>query len=203
MKKYFYSLVVLSCFIITPIVTLAVNPADLVKLKKAGVSNEVITEVIGSNAIDRAIISVNEIVAMKAAEMPDEAILKIIRRANPPVSELDSEDAKDRTLSHEIKREEMKLDLLKTQLDVSIDFLSKLIANPEIIKLVNDGKISSEDYAAIVKHLKQYARDEDSIDYREDRHMDIDIKKNVYGTSERTKRQESCMPQVYIVKEQD
>ena len=44
----------------------------------------------------------------------------------------------------------------------------KLMMNPEIIKLVDTGKISSKDYADIAKYLKQYARDEDSVDYRED-----------------------------------
>ena len=203
MKKYFFSLVVIWYFIFTPIAVLAVSPADLVTLKKAGVGNEVITEVISSNAIDRAIISVDEIVAMKAAEMSDETILTIIRRANPAVSDLDAEDAKDRSLSRETKRKEIKLDFIKKQLDVSIDFLSKLITNPEIMKLVRDGKIASEDYAAIIKHLKQYARDEDSVDYREDRNRDIDIKKKVYGINERTKRPENYMSHVYIVKEKD
>ena len=203
MKKYLCSLVVIWYFILTPIAVSAVSPADLVTLKKAGVSNEVITEVMSSNAIDRAIISVDEIVAMKAAGMPDETILTMIRRANPTVSELDLEDAKDRSLGREIKRKEMKLYLIKKQLDVSIYFLSKLITNPEIIKLVQDGKIASEDYAAIVKHLKQYARDEDSVNYREDRHIDIDVKKKIHGIPESTKRPGNDVSHVYIVKEKD
>ena len=203
MKKYLCSLVVIWYFILTPIAVSAVSPADLVTLKKAGVSNEVITEVMSSNAIDRAIISVDEIVAMKAAGMPDETILTMIRRANPTVSELDLEDAKDRSLGREIKRKEMKLYIIKKQLDVSIYFLSKLITNPEIIKLVQDGKIASEDYAAIVKHLKQYARDEDSVNYREDRHIDIDVKKKIHGIPESTKSPGNDVSHVYIVKEKD
>jgi hypothetical protein len=203
MRKYFYSLLVCWYVVLIPIIVLAVNPADLVRLKEAGVSNHVITEVISSNAVDRAIISVDEIIAMKAAEMPDEAIIKLIQEANPPVAELDGEDAQGRALAREKRREEVKLDLLKKQLAVSLDYLSKLITNPEIIKLVNNGKISSEDYVAIVKHLKQYAGGEDSVDYREDRHIDMGVKKRVYDTSGQTKRSENYNPHIYIVKERD
>lgn len=203
MRNYFCSLLVCWYVVLTPIIVLAVNPADLVRLKEAGVSNGVITEVIGSNAVDRAIISVDEIIAMKTAEIPDEAIIKLIHEANPPVAELDGEDAQDRVLGREKRRTEVKLELLKRQLAVSVDYLSKLITNPEIMKLVNDGKISSEDYAAIVKHLKQYAGGEDSVDYREDRHIDMGVEKKVYGTSGQTKRSEHYSPHIYIVKERD
>jgi len=221
MIKYFCSLAVLWHLIFSPIAALAVNPADLVRLKKAGVSDQVISAVIKSNAIDRAIISTDEIVAMKAANMPDGAILKIIEDANQPVPELDRQDAKDFALKRDIKRlkmemqgkikrAEMKLELkkkalevTKKQLRIAREHLSKLITNPEIIKLAKDGKISGKDYAVIVKYLKQYARDEDSVDYREDRHIDIDIKNKVYGTSERTKRPKNYRPHIYIVKEKN
>ena len=116
--------------------------------------------------------------------MPDKAILEIIEDANQPVPELDRQDAKDFALRRDIKRAEMKLEyqkkeleLVRKRLEITREHLSKLITNPEILKLVEAGKISSADYAAIVKHMKQYARDEDSVDYREDRRIKVDIKK--------------------------
>ena len=174
--------------VFSPPAALAINPADLIKLKEAGVSNQVIHAVIESNAIDRAIISVDEIVAMKAAKIPDKDILRIIQDANQPVPELDSQDAGDFSLRREIKRAEMKLELQKKQyetklelqkkeLEIAREHLSRLITHPEILNLVKTGKLSSEDYAAIVKYLKQYARDEDSVDYREDKNIQVDIEK--------------------------
>ncbi|NVM22970.1 MAG: hypothetical protein HWN68_14465 [Desulfobacterales bacterium] len=170
MSKYIPLTAVLCCLTLGPTVSFAVNPADLIRLKKAGVSDKVISAVLESNAIDRAIISVDEIIAMKSAKLPDKAILKIIEDANPPVSELDREDAAGRELKREIKRAEMKLELLKKQFNVTSGYLSKLITNPEIIKLVKAGKISGQDYAAIVKYLKQYAASEET-----DRPGDVNI----------------------------
>lgn len=170
MSKYIPVIAILCCLTFGPTVAFAVTPADLIKLKKAGVSDKLISAVLESNAIDRAIISVDEIIAMKAANMPDKAILKIIEDANPPVSELDREDAKDRALKRAIKRAEMKLELLKKQFEITSGYLSKLITNPEIIRLVKAGKISSQDYAAIVKYLKQYTAGEET-----DRPSDVSI----------------------------
>jgi len=166
MSKYIPVIALLCCLTFCPTVTFAVNPADLIKLKKAGVSDKLISAVLESNAIDRAIISVNEIIAMKAANITDKAILKIIEGANPPVPELDRDDA----LKREIERSKMKLELVKKQFDITSAYLSKLISNPEIIKLVKAGKISSQDYAAIVKYLKQYAASEET-----DRPIDVII----------------------------
>ncbi|RLB89368.1 MAG: hypothetical protein DRH10_06055 [Deltaproteobacteria bacterium] len=176
MIKYVFA-AILFWSVFSPPAALAINPADLIKLKEAGVSNQIIHAVIESNAIDRAIISVDEIVAMKAAKIPDKAILRIIQDANQPVPELDSQDAGDFSLRRELKRAEMKLELQKKELEIAREHLSRLITHPEILNLVKTGKLSSEDYAAIVKYLKQYARDEDSVDYREDKNIQVDIEK--------------------------
>jgi len=176
MIKYVFA-AILFWPVFSPPAALAINPADLIKLKEAGVSNQVIYAVIESNAIDRAIISVDEIVAMKAAKIPDKAIIRIIQDANQPVPELDSHDAGDFSLRREIKRAKMKLELQKKELEIAREHLSRLITHPEILNLVKTGKLSSEDYAAIVKYLKQYAGDEDSVDYREDKNIKVDIEK--------------------------
>ena len=176
MIKYVFA-AILFWSVFSPPAALAINPADLIKLKEAGVSNQIIHAVIESNAIDRAIISVDEIVAMKAAKIPDKAILRIIQDANQPVPELDSQDAGDFSLRRELKRAEMKLELQKKELEIAREHLSRLITHPEILNLVKTGKLSSEDYAAIVKYLKQYARDEESVDYREDKNIKVDIEK--------------------------
>jgi len=42
---------------------------------------------------------------------------------------------------------------------------------------VHEGKISSGDYAEIVKHLKQYARDEETTEYGDNGDINLDIKK--------------------------
>ncbi len=186
MGKYVMSFVILLCLLLSPAKALAVNPADLIKLKNAGVSDKVIIAVIESNAIPRAIISIDQIIAMKSVKIADEVILKIIENANRPIPELDRQDTKDFALKRhitrlememqgKIKRAEMQLELKEKELEITREHLSKLITNPEILKLVKAGKISSKDYADITKHLKQYARDEDSVDYREDILLDADI----------------------------
>jgi hypothetical protein len=188
MGKYVMSFAILLCLLLSPDKALAVNPADLITLKNAGVSDKVIIAVVESNAIQRAIISVDEIISMKSIKISDEVILKMIEDANQPIPDLDRQDTKDFALKRnikrlevemqgKIKRAEMKLELKKKELKITREHLSKLIINPEIIKLVQAGKISSKDYADITKYLKQYARDEDSVDYREDKRLDVDIKK--------------------------
>ena len=176
MAKYVMSFVTALYLVFSPIQTLAVNPSDLIKLKNAGVSDKVIIAVIESNAIQRAIISIDQIIAMKSVKIADEVILKIIETANQPIPDLNRQDTKDFALERHIKRAEMKLELERKKLKVASEYLSNLITNPEILKLVKAGKISSKDYADITKYLKQYARDEDSIDYREDKHIDVNIK---------------------------
>ncbi len=175
MGKYVMSFVILLCLLLSPAKALAVNPADLIKLKNAGVSDKVIIAVIESNAIPRAIISIDQIIVMKSIKIADEVILKIIENANRPIPELDRQDTKDFALKRHITQAEMQLELKEKELEITREHLSKLITNPEILKLVKAGKISSKDYADITKHLKQYARDEDSVDYREDILLDTDI----------------------------
>ena len=182
MGKYIIAFAILLCLFLSPANVLAVNPSDLIKLKGAGVSDKVIIAVVESNAILRAIISVDEIISMKS--MP-EVVLKMIEDANQPIPDLDRQDTKDFALKRDIKRAEMKLKLQKEQLAVAREHLTKLITNPEILKLVKAGKISSKDFADMTKYMKQYARDEDSVDYREDKRLDIDIKKTYTSPSKK------------------
>ena len=171
MAKHLMAFVIALYLIFSQAEALAVNPADLIKLKKAGVSDKVIIAVVDSNAISRAIISIDQIIAMKSLKMSDEVILKIIEGANRPISDLDEQDSKDFVLNRQIKRAEMKLEFQNKELKITREYLSKLITNPEILRLVKAGKISSKDYAEITKYLKQYTRDEDSVDFREEKFL--------------------------------
>jgi hypothetical protein len=193
MTKYIVSFVTALYLFFSPIQALAVNPSDIIKMKTAGVSDKVIIAVVESNAIFRAIISVDEIIAMKS--MP-EIVLTMIENANRPSPELERQDSKDFALKRnikrlevdmqgKIKRAEMELELKKKELAVVSEHLINLMTNPEILKLVKAGKISSKDFADITKYMKQYARDEDSVDYREDKHLDIDIKKTYTSPSKK------------------
>lgn len=185
MAKYVVSFVTALYLIFSPIQASAVNPSDLIKLKNAGVSDKVIIAVIESNAIQRAIISIDQIIAMKSVKIADGVILKIIETANQPIPDLDRQDTKDFALERHIKRAEIGLELKKKELVVAREYLSKLMTNPEILKLVKAGKISSKDFADMTKYMKQYARDEDSVDYREDKRLDIDIKKTYTSPSKK------------------
>jgi hypothetical protein len=168
--------------IISPLKTLAVSPSDLIKLKKAGVNDPVILKIIESDAITRAIISVDEIIGMRAVEIPDEAIIKLIDRGGPSARELNQEDDSDRTVQREILRREMilelqkkELDVLKKELDIARMHLIHMINNPEIIKLVREGKISGMDFTEITRYLKQYARDEDTDDCCNNGDLNVDV----------------------------
>ena len=155
----------------------AVEPRDIVRLKQAGVSDSLLKEIIRSDAITRALISIDEIVEMKDVNIGDDVILTILEQGSAPVPELDREDAADRALKRRIKRQEMRLELQRKEFDLLVDYVSALITKPEIIKLVHEGKIASEDYARIVKYLKQYARGEETQEYDYGGDINIDIKK--------------------------
>ena len=155
----------------------AVEPRDIVRLKQAGVSDSLLKEIIRSDAIARALISIDEIVEMKDVNIGDDVILTILEQGSAPVPELDREDAADRALKRRIKRQEMRLELQRKEFDLLVDYVSALITKPEIIKLVHEGKIASEDYARIVKYLKQYARGEETQEYDYGGDINIDIKK--------------------------
>ena len=176
MARYILVIMVIWQFIFCLTPAFALNAEDIIKLKKAGVGNELILKIDQSKAIYRALISVDEVIVLKSAGFSDDFILKKIKQGGATAPEQDREDAADRALKRKITRNEMKLGLLKKQLNIQVEYLSRLITNPEIIKLVHDGKIASEDYAEIVKYLKQYARDEETIEYG-DGDINIDIKK--------------------------
>lgn len=175
--KHLLVTIVIWCAISGHSLSLAVNPNDVIKLKKAGVSDGLLKEIIRSDAIARALITVDEIVEMKAVNIGDNVILTIIREGSAAAPELDREDAADRALKREVKRSEIGLELQRKELDLVIEYVSALITNPEVIKLVGEGKIASEDYARIVKYLKQYARGEETLEYGEDGDITIDIDK--------------------------
>ena len=115
---------------------------------------------------------------MKDVNIGDDVILTILEQGSAPAPELDREDAADRALVRRIIRQEMRLELQRKELDILAEYVSALIANPEIIKLVHEGKIAGEDYARIVKYLKQYARGEETQEYDYDGDINIDIKKS-------------------------
>jgi hypothetical protein len=155
----------------------AADPKDIVRLKKAGVSDTVLREIVRTDAIARALLSVDEIIEMKKVDVGDEVILSILAQGSAGAPELDKEDAADRALIRELKRQELQLELLRKEFDLFAAYVSALITNPEIIKLVHEGKISGEDYAQIVKYLKQYARDEETREYGDQGDITIDIDK--------------------------
>jgi hypothetical protein len=157
--------------------TFAVDPKDIVRLKKAGVSDTVLREIVRTDAIARALLSVDEIIEMKKVDVGDEVILSILAQGSAGATELDREDAADRALVRELKRQELELELLRKEFDLFVTYVSALITNPEITKLVREGKISGDDYAQIVKYLKQYARDEETREYGDQGDITIDIDK--------------------------
>lgn len=177
MVKYIFAIMVLCCPFFGLAEAFAVNANDIIKLKNAGVSDRIIKKVISSNAIARALISVDEIVEMKEAKIGDEIMLAFIEQTGTNGPELDREDAEDRALNRRIKREEEKLKLQKKELELLTEYLLKLITNPDIIKLVDEGKIAGENYAGIVKYLKQYAKDEETLEYGDEGDIRIDIDK--------------------------
>jgi hypothetical protein len=177
MTKYVVMIVLLWHFMCCVSIGYAVGSSDIVRLKKAGVSDRVIVKIIRSNAIARALLSVEEVIEMKAAQVGDEVILALIEGGSTTVPELDREDALDRALKRQIDRQEMVVMLQKKELDVLVAYLTALITNPEVVKLVHEGKLASEDYAAIVKYLKQYALGEETREYGEGDDITIDIKK--------------------------
>jgi len=177
MAKYILAVTVLWHLIFGLPGAFAVNPSDIVRLKKAGVGDRLIREIISSQAISRALFSVDEVVEMKEADIGDEVIIAIIEQGSTTAPELDREDTADRALKRRIKRQEITLQMQKKEFDVLVEYLLRLITNPEVIKLVHEGKIASEDYAEIVKYLKQYARDEETIEYGDKGDIIIDIDK--------------------------
>ena len=136
----------------------ALSAEDIIILKNAGVSEKTIGVIDSSNAIYRAIFSIDEILGLKASGISDQFILNKIRTTGATVPEIESDAAHQRKLSR-----------LESRLKVSADYLSMLVNNPNIIKLVKNGKVSGKDYAEIVKYLKQYALDEETADYTEKR----------------------------------
>ena len=177
MTKYILIIIVLCHLLFNLSMAFALNSKDVVRLKKAGVGDRLIKEVISSHAISRALISVEEIVEMKEARIGDEVILAIIREGSASVPELDREDIEDRALRRKMKRHQIIVEMQRKELDLLVEYLSRLITNPEVIKLVHDGKVASEDYARIVKYLKQYARGEETIEYDAQGDIIIDIDK--------------------------
>lgn len=173
--KGILAIVALSSVVLSVTSALALNSHDIVRLKRAGVSEALIEEIIISGAIGRALISVDEIVEMKQVRIGDEVILELIKQGSITAPELDRQDLVDRTLMRAIEREKIKLDFQEKELGLLVKYISRLITNPEIIRLVHEGKIASEDYAEIVKCLKQYARGEETIEYDYNGNIDIDI----------------------------
>jgi hypothetical protein len=177
MTKYTVIITMLWHFVFSVSIAFAVDPNDIVRLKKAGVSDTVLKEIVRTDAIARALLSVDEIIKMKKVEVGDEVILSILAQGSADVPELDKEDAADRELMRELKRQELRLELLRKEFNIFTAYVSALITNPEIIKLVREGKISGKDYAQIVKYLKQYARDEETREYGDEGDITIDIDK--------------------------
>ncbi len=177
MARYMLCMIMFLNGIFLPVCAVAISPGDAVSLKEAGISEKIIKEVIESNAITRALITVEELIEMEKAGMGDETILLVIRKAEAPVSELDEENASDRALTRTLRRQEMALEMRKRELSTAVKYLSDLASNPEIVRLVQQGKIASGDYADIVKYLKQYARDEETIEYLGDGDIEIGIQK--------------------------
>ena len=177
MKRYVMSTALLWHFMVSLSAGYAASPEDIVKLKKAGVSDRVTETIIRSNAITRGLVSVEEIIAMKAAHVGDEVILALIEGGSAPAPESDRQDALDRAIKRQIERQEMVVMLQQKEFDVLVTYLTKLITNPEVMKLVHEGKIAGEDYAAIVKYLKQYALGEETREYGEGDDITIDIDK--------------------------
>ncbi len=155
----------------------AVNPDDIIRLKEAGAGDRVIREIIRSRAVSRGLVSIREVVEMKAAGIGDGIIVTLLRYGSATGPELDREDAADRALGRDIHRSEAVLLYRQKEIDLLVGFLTRLVSNPDVLKLVREGKISGDDYARIVKYLKQYARDEETLEYGDEGDINIDVRK--------------------------
>ena len=83
MAKYTALILILWCSLFFPWNAFALNSGDIVRLKRAGVSDKVIEEIIRSKAIVRALVSVDEVIEMKAAGIGDGIILAMIEGEMP------------------------------------------------------------------------------------------------------------------------
>lgn len=150
---------------------------EVIKLKKAGAGKELLTQIIKTNALSRALTSIDDVVKMKTAGVEDSTIIALIQAGNPTVDQSIKEEEQDLVLEREIKRRDKILALQKRELKVAREHLLGLINNKEVLALVKAGKIDSEEFADIVRYMKQYARDEDTNDIDEGDEINIDIKK--------------------------
>jgi hypothetical protein len=174
--------VFITVFIICTIFTTDVqagvlNAEQVLRLQKAGAGKDLIVHIIESQAIARALVSFDDLVAMKEGGVSDEIIIGIIDAGNPTAKELAKQDAYDRRLLRHIQRQREIILLQRERQEALVDFLSKLIHNNHLQELVSTGKISGDDYRRIVKYLKQYAKDEPTYEWDDEGDIDIEITK--------------------------
>ena len=150
---------------------------QVIRLQKAGAGKELITHIIESQAISRALVSFQDVLTMKENGVSDDIIRGIIDAGNPTVKELAKEDAYDRKLQRHIQRQKQIIQLQRKRQQALVDFLNKLIHNQHLQKLVQEKKISGDEYRHIVRYLKQYARDEPTYDWDDDGDINIDVRK--------------------------
>ncbi len=166
------------CMVLTTNVQAGVlNAEQVLRLQKAGAGKDLIVHIIESQAIARALVSFDDLVAMKEGGVSDQIIIGIIDAGNPTAKELAKQDEYDRRLLRHIQRQREIILLQRERQDALVDFLSKLIHNEHLQDLVNAGKISGEDYRRIVKYLKQYAKDEPTYEWDDEGDIDIEITK--------------------------
>ena len=170
----------LSLLIITFTISLyaeVLDSTEIIRLKEAGAGEDLIQEIIRTNAIYRALATVDGIIEMKDANVSDEVIITMLRAGNPTIEQSATQEELDNALAREIERAHHIIALQRSQLDLAADYLERLITNEQILQLVEKNKINSEDYREIVKFLKQYARDEDTDNYDDDGDdINVDIK---------------------------
>lgn len=149
---------------------------QVIRLHKAGAGEELVTHIIENQAIARALVSFSDVVSMKENGVSDAMIMGIIDAGNPTGKELDRQARRDRNVRRALQRQEQIIQLQRKRLDVLADYVTTLITNDHILKLVREGKISGDDYQKIVKYLKQYANEEPTYEL-DDGDIDISVTK--------------------------
>jgi hypothetical protein len=161
--RYLTGTLLCVCLLLPATVRAAVlSPADVLRLTRAGAGSELVAEIVRSNAIYRALVTVDGVVEMKEAGVEDSVILALIEAGDPTVDESVAEDSRDRRLQRELARREQILDLQRRELAVLRTHLVRLITNERVLELVDKGAVSGGDYAEIVRYLKAYAAGEES-----------------------------------------
>lgn len=174
MKRLF----VMLCFWVSFVAEAEVLTAEqIIKLKEAGAGAGLISKIISSNAIYRALVTFDGVVKMKEAGIDDEMVIAVIDAGNPTVKVSAEEDRKDQKLTREIARREQRIQLYKKEMRAVRENLTALFADPNFKKWVDEGKLQGENLQQVFKYLKQFAAGEETDTFDNGDQINVDIQR--------------------------